>query len=332
VEIQDMSSTLARIFGRFRGIPLPDSLVGKAVPLDQPAPLPPGHIAVPRSVAAQGLFIIGAARTGTTVLQNALNDSPDIFLFGEPAFHRDPGSTDFAERYNSKHRAWGNQETKSSYCPLLFEGDASWHEYLAHMATLHRYVGSKIVITPGGAHAEVEKVHAFQSRHFYRSRYVFTFRNPLDVLMSTRDLAQFNGGEMASHVDVLRTFFEVLALYIRALRNLPHVHAIFHESVDDQAFAALEQAWSIALPGAARYYDNRKVRRHTLDDVPKAHQATVVEAIAIYEDFQQAALTGFDLLQIEQNNGHLHPDHFTVLGRLSLPVSRFLEGLEGQPA
>jgi hypothetical protein len=66
--------------------------------------------------------------------------------------------------------------------------------------------------------------------------------------------------------------------------------------------------------------------------VPKAHQAIVIKAIAIYEDFQQAALTGFDLLQIEQNNCHLHPDHFTVLGRLSWRVSRFLEGLEGQPA
>lgn len=327
-----MPSTLGRIFGRLHGTPPPDDPVDKSTPRDRPVPLPPGHIAVPGSLAAQGLFVIGAARTGTTILQNALNDSPDIFLFGEPCFHRDPGNADFAGRYNSKHRAWGNQETKSSYCPLLFEGDASWQEYLAHMATLYRYVGSKIVITPGGARAEAEKVFAFQSRHFYRSRYVFTFRNPLDVLISTRGLAQFNGGEVASHAEVLRTFFEVIALYIRALRNLPHVRAIFHESADDRAFAALEQAWSIALPGAARYYDNRKVRHYTLDDVPQAHHAIVVEAIAIYDAFQQAALAGFDLLQIEQNNGHLHPDHFTVLGRLSWRVSRFLASLDSQPA
>ena len=327
-----MPSTLARIFGRFRGRSLHDGSVVKSMPLDQPPSPPPGHVAAADDVATQGLFVIGAARTGTTILQNALNDSPDIFLFGEPCFHRDPGSADFAERYNGKHRTWGNQETKSSYCPLLFEGDASWHEYLAHLATLYRYVGSKIVITPGDAHAEAEKVFAFQSRHFYRSRYVFTFRNPLDVLVSTRGLAQFNGGEVASHADVLRTFFEVIALYIRALRNLPHVHAIFHESVDARAFTALERAWSIGLPEAVRYYDNRKVRHYTLDDVPKAHHAIVTEAIAFYEDFQRAALTGFDLLQIEQNNGHLHPDHFTVLGRLSWRVSRFLEGLGSQSA
>src|SRR5215469_5290504 len=47
----------------------------------------------------QGLFVIGAARSGTTVLQNALNDSRAIFLFGEPAFHDDAGGPDFASRY-----------------------------------------------------------------------------------------------------------------------------------------------------------------------------------------------------------------------------------------
>ena len=37
-----------------------------------------------------GLFVIGAARSGTTVFQNALNSSPEIFLLGEPAQTKAP--------------------------------------------------------------------------------------------------------------------------------------------------------------------------------------------------------------------------------------------------
>lgn len=71
------------------------------------------------AIEKQGLFVIGAARSGTTVMQNALNDSCEIFLFGEPVFHEDAGAPDFSLRYNAMHRAWGNQENKSSFCPPL---------------------------------------------------------------------------------------------------------------------------------------------------------------------------------------------------------------------
>jgi hypothetical protein len=72
---------------------------------EQPLQLLSDADAACQRIAIRGLFVIGAARTGTTILQNALNDSADVFLFGEPGFHRDPGSADFAVRYNSMHRA-----------------------------------------------------------------------------------------------------------------------------------------------------------------------------------------------------------------------------------
>lgn len=324
-----MPSLIARIFEAFRNATnLREPATGGPGITQSDALQPEPPSTLPAGIATQGLFIIGAARTGTTILQNALNDSTDIFLLGEPALHRDPGSADFATRYNAKHRAWNNQETKSSYCPRLFEADACWQAYLARLAELYRYVGSKIVITPGRAGEEAERVLAFQSRYFYQSHYVFTFRNPLDVLMSTRGLAEYNGGWVAGYTDVMKGFFEVVALFIRSLRNLPHVHVVFHEAVDAEVFGRLEQALGIPLSNAASYYDNRKVRHYTLDAVPESHRTLVADAITLYEDFRRAALAGFDLIQIEQNDGHLHPDHFTVLGRLSWRVTRFLAGID----
>ncbi|HEY8682549.1 MAG TPA: sulfotransferase, partial [Rhodanobacter sp.] len=242
--------------------------------------------AVCRRIATQGLFVIGAARTGTTILQNALNDADGVFLFGEPGFHQDSGSPDFAARYNGMHRAWGNQENKSSHCPGLFETDASWWIYLARLAELYRYVGSKIVINPERATEECRQLFDFHCRHFYASHYIFSFRNPLDVLMSTRGLAQLNGGRVATHKEVLHGFFSVVQLFVRALRNLPHVYVVFHEAMNADAFAMLGKSLDMPLTRAMNYYDHAKVRHYELSGIPEVHRALTAEAMTIYADFQ----------------------------------------------
>jgi hypothetical protein len=272
----------------------------------------------------QGLFVLGAARSGTTVLQNALNDSRDIFLFGEPAFHDDPGSADFAARYNAKHRAWGNQETKSSFCPAFFEDDASWHDYLRHLATLYRYVGSKIVINPGNARETCQRVFDFHCRHFYRAHYIFTFRNPIDVLMSTRGLAELNGDTPESYEAVLSSFVRVIGLYIRMLRNLPCVDAVFHENVDETVFSDLGLKLRADLTHATSYYDSKRVRHYSLDDIPEPSRESAKAVIELYEDLRQHAQAGFGLVQLDQNSGHFDINHYTPLGALQRRVDQVL--------
>jgi hypothetical protein len=318
---QALPSIIDKLFqrvGRTEPLPLPSSAEQAAAP----------PLATCRNIEPQGLFVIGAARTGTTILQNALNDSDDIFLFGEPSFHKDSDSGDFATRYNGMHRAWGNQENKSSYCPRLFESDANWPTYLARLADLYRYVGSKVVINPAHAEEEARLIFDFHCRHFYASHYIFTFRNPLDVLMSTRGLAQLNGGTVATFAQVLKGYFVVIQLFIRMLRNLQHVHVVFHEAVDAEVFRTLEKSLGIPLAHANEYYDRGKVRHYELTAVPEAYRALTAEAIAHYEDFKRDALAGFDLVQIEQNDGHLDPGHFTSLGRLSWRITRFLDTID----
>ena len=65
------------------------------------------------------LLVIGHARSGTTVLLNALNTCRDIYLLGEPFTFRDGGVAGFRQRFNDKHRRYGNQPTKSAYAPAL---------------------------------------------------------------------------------------------------------------------------------------------------------------------------------------------------------------------
>jgi len=281
-----------------------------------------------RRIESQGLFVIGAARTGTTILQNALNDSHAIFLFGEPAFHNEGDSEDFAARYNAMHRSWGNQENKSSYCPPLFEEDASWYAYLARLAQTYRYVGSKIVINPLEAEDRASELFDFHCRHFYASRYLFTFRNPLDVLMSTRGLAELNGGTVSTYAEVIKGYFLVVQLFFRALRNLPHVEVVFHEAVEPATFRKLESWLATPLPHAGDYYSGSKVRHYELTAVPEPHRPLVAEAVDLYDKLKRETLAGFELIQIEQNSGHFDQNHFTVLGQLSRDVSNFLRTID----
>ncbi|MBE1159971.1 sulfotransferase [Dyella acidiphila] len=281
-----------------------------------------------RAIDTQGLFVLGAARSGTTVLQNALNDSRDIFLFGEPAFHDDPGTPNFAARYNAMHRSWGNQETKSSFCPAFFSGDAAWSEYLRHLATLYRYVGSKIVINPERAQPTCQQVFDFQCRYFYRAHYVFTFRNPIDVLMSTRGLAELNGNAAASCESVLASFVRVIGLYIRMLRNLPTVHAVVHEDIDETVFRDLGLALRVDLAQAGSYYDTKRVRRYSLDDIPASARDSASAVMELYENLRQQLRSGFGLVQLEQNSGHFDISHYTPLGALQRRVDQVLAQLE----
>jgi hypothetical protein len=281
----------------------------------------------PFSMAAldqQGLFIIGAARSGTTVLQNALNSSPDIFLLGEPVLHQDPGTKDFSARYNAMHRSWGNQENKSSFCPSLLNGDGTWQEYLTQLATLYRYVGSKIVVNPEHARQTCQELFEFHCRQFYRSHYVFTFRNPIDVLMSTRGLAELLGSRAESYEVVLKSFLHVIALYTRFLRNLPNVTAVFHEDIDKDVFQRTGEWLAADLGNAPEYYDQARVRHYTLEEVPEHSQELAINVIEIYQDLRRQHVDGVRLVQLEQNSHHILSTHFTPLGALHKRIEQIL--------
>lgn len=294
-------------------MPAPD------VPVSAIQELPESDPAITRAcdrLDLQGLFIIGAARSGTTVLQNALNHSSQVFLLGEPGLHHDAGTPDFAARYNAMHRAWHNQENKSSHCPAFFGNDASWDAYLLHLTGLYRLVGAKLVLNPEHAQTEATRVFDFHSRHFYRAHYIFTFRNPLDMLMSVRNLSAWNDSEGISHVVILRCFYFVLQLYLRMLRNLPHVSAVFLEDIDKSTFQALGAWLEVDLNGAAAYYDGGKVRHQTLDALPGDWHKSLQDAMSVYEDLRREIQAGVSLPQIEQNSRHIDENHYTVLGKL----------------
>lgn len=279
------------------------------------------------SVLHKGLFVIGCARSGTTILQDALNDSEEVFIFGEPDFHMDSGTPDFAQRYNDMHRAWRNQATKSTFCPPLFKGDAHWREYLAQLSKLYKYVGSKIVLNPYTFLHDPQQVLDFYSREFYSSHFIFTFRNPLDVVQSSQDFQGMTGGDVTPFEMLMASYVTAVSLCIVMLRNLPHVHIVFHDTMNRRTFAQLEKALQIRLPRAPRYYDRHRVRTYDPAPLLRAEGEKAQQMLDLYRDFRAAALRGFDLIQIGQNSANPSPTHLTPLGNLARRCELISEGL-----
>jgi hypothetical protein len=267
--------------------------------------------------AERGLFIIGAARSGTTILQNALNDSPEIYLLGEPELHKDPGAPGFAARFNAGHRYWRNQETKSSFCPPILAHDPSWQDYICQFARYHKWVGAKVVINPIRRPDALDQLFAFHCQSFYLSRYIFTFRDPLATILSTRDLQELLIGRTDGLPAIMRSYVDTVQLFIRMLRTLPHVRAVCHEDVDRGTFDRLEDWLGVRLTDAHLYYDNTRVLSYNeagLDQVTCGHVAMIR---TLYDQLRQELRIGFAIPQLDQNNNHLKPSHFTPLGRLS---------------
>lgn len=281
------------------------------------------------------LFIIGAARSGTTVLQNALNHSPQIFLFGEPDLCGEDGQAGFAGRYNAMHRSWSNQETKSTFCPPILDEDGCWRDYWDRLSKTHRWVGAKIVVNAMGGPDWIDRLFTFHCRHFYDAHYIFTFRNPLAVVSSTHELQLMTGGGLSGLPAIMANYAETAALYLRALRNLPNVTAILHEDVGQATMRRLGRWLDVPLTGTERYFDDRRVRRYDASSFDEEDQRHIQRLDTLYETLRLAAAESSAPLQLEQNDAHPLEDHFIPIGsaaRQAAMLSDYFRNLSRQPA
>jgi hypothetical protein len=293
----------------------PAAMQGAATPASFQAPPPaPASQELP---SHQGLFIIGAARSGTTILQNALNDSPDIFLLGEANLHTDPGTPDFAARFNAMHKFWNNQETKSSFCPPVLAADSYWQDYFRVLARHHALVGAKTVINAVRPDSWLEKLYAFHSQNFYSSRYIFTFRDPVATIMSTRDLQVLLVGRTDGLLAIMRGYVDTVSLFVRMVRTLPHVQALCHEDIDRDAFDRLEHWLGVKLPNSHLYYDSDRVLSYSDEGLDGETMRMLGHVRSLYANLRQELGRGITTPQLDQNNNHLNPAHLTPLGYIS---------------
>jgi len=252
----------------------------------------------------RGLFVIGAARSGTTILQDALNHSRDICLLGEPDLHTESEEGGFAARFNAMHHSWNNQQTKGTYLPVLGDSDGSWRAHLEDLSKVYRLVGTKVVASPGQGDAWMERLRAFHNRYFFTSRYIFTFRAPTAVLKSTMLMRGLASGDITS---LAQNYAAVIVLFTQMARTMPNVRAVVHEDIDASTFEKLGEWLGVSLEGAHAYYQSEKVVSHTADGFEgEAFDKRLELLNSLYQNLRRLVADGAERPQIQQNGVKLY--------------------------
>ncbi len=252
-----------------------------------------------------------------TILQNALNESPEIFLFGEPDLHKETREPGFAARYNAMHRAWGNQETKSTFCPPVLPFDGTSEDYLKRLSESYTWVGSKIAIAPRNETEWFTQLKTFQCNRFYTAHYIFVFRTPLAVIRSTHNLQAWTGSAPHPVGSLLLNYLDTMTFFIWAFRNLKYARAVFHEDIDEQEMAKLGSWLNVDLSNAAAYYDKSRMKEYQNDNLNASERDLVAEVTQLYSEFREGVRAGLAQPQIEQNDTNLSPGHYKKLGYLN---------------
>ena len=228
--------------------------------------------AIARELSTKGIFIVGHARSGTSVLYNALNSSPDVFLLAEANFHQSIGESDFAAWYTAMHESFANLPAKGYRCPMI-PGDG-WAS-LFNLRTTYRHVGEKVAFRSRELGYDMVASYLFLQRWFLGSAYLCTLREPRQVLLSNREMF---------HVEDMRPYFvsymECLAHEVNIYLTFDRTYFLVYEMIDRRTFEILGRHLEIELDEAYSEYDPaRQSAQHEGDFGP------LTPLLAIAEDW-----------------------------------------------
>lgn len=194
---------------------------------------PAGSLAkpLPRSLTKRCLFVVGNARSGTTLLYMCLNQSPDVFLLNESSFYLHLQKPDFVHWYNDFQKGLGNQRGKDTWIPCAPNGDSSGVATLKNLAHHHRWVGEKIAFGPhpdvtGRSNQEV--FFDFQSRYFYDSTYLLLLRKPNEVVFSSSKMFTAKKTE-----ELIQSWLKTFIVEVDIYCSLPNAEWFFHQDLEN---------------------------------------------------------------------------------------------------
>lgn len=225
------------------------SLTGPAdvSPTSVPSPVPRTTAKLDdlRRLENQGLFILGCARSGTTILTRSLNRAPDLILLEEPSFFLNQHVNEFVSFFNQLHASMGNRCMKSTYLPPPRTRDGGPIDTLSRLAEDYRYVGEKVAVGPHDYPANWCQLFLdFQGKYFLRGKYIYIVRTPVESIWSMHKM--FPDRPIAH---LFETWLRTIALSLDAYHVFPNSRVVFFEDVDQQLVERLGRWLELPIPG-----------------------------------------------------------------------------------
>ncbi len=231
----------------------------------------------------QGLFIVGHARSGTSILMDALNSSTDIYMFGEANLHVSANRNDFVEWYNSMHRQFGNPEYKGTYCPEGGNESANGIDTIVSLARRFKYVGDKLAFNSETFGLDFEGFLPFAAKYFLRSTYLCALRNPLQTISSCLDLFQ-SGERTQDTVDLYAdSYLRSIYLQLRVSMLFNRTYFLVHDRITESTFETLSKYLDVDLAEAWLFYDEKHLHKavrlvEDLQSFPSVQRVSAVYA------------------------------------------------------
>lgn len=219
--------------------------------------------------AASGseLFVIGAARSGTTIMGDILNSSDDICLLSEANLHYSWEMPAFVYSFNNQHRNGGRLTSRSSYLPKSWIGLTA-HETLDELRKSFRIVGSKTAFPPfrdmPDSWAQDDTLN-FHMQHFYGSRYFLTLRDPVTCCLSAAKLFPATAPN-----DLLANWLRSLAFLVLSAQTFPRHWIVPMAWIDANLFNQIETLLQVRLRANANWLEEPKTGRATANFGPGA--------------------------------------------------------------
>lgn len=208
-----------------------------------PKPSPPFDGETLKKCESQGLFILGSARSGTSVLAKCLNRSSEVFVLEEPDFFLHEHVQDFAAFFNAKHAAMGNTPYKGTYVSPPVVAEKGPLGLMQRLCRQYRYAGEKVAIGPHEYPPKWKQLYVdYHAKYFLRSTHFLTVRTPNETLWSMHKLFP------ASPIPrLIEAWLESLSVVIDTYRVCPHSYFSFFEDFGGSALLRMSQLLDVEI-------------------------------------------------------------------------------------
>lgn len=222
------------------------------------------EIAICRGLAHKAAFVVGFARSNTTIVVRIINTAPCALLLGEANLWVPRQIPRFRDWYNLMHSVANKaQISKSSYAPdFLPDRDHSYAEWLRAAAEHYDVVGEKVALA--AQHFSLmspDRLREYYEAHFFEAKYVFLFRDPVQTLLSTMRLLNDQSPEtLRREMIAWLTYVQFWADFIRIF---PKTLTIVG-TIDTAAVESILGFLELSSPNAALLLDPEERREHML--------------------------------------------------------------------
>lgn len=274
---------------------------------------------MPIDMSERLLFVVGAPRSGTTLLMRMLNAHPDIHSRPEPHLLTPLARLGFYGRVQAA--PYDVFQTQSSIRQLVEElpgGEADYLEALrAYTDTLYGRL-----LEPTGRRYLVDKTPAyalelpFVTRLYPKAKYLVLTRHPFAIFASYAASFFDDDWEAAhAHNPLLERYLPALARFLRE-SPVPHVHLRYESLVDDPEAHMQDVARHLDLPydPGMVTYGKTKVEGSGLGDPigVDSHQRPVTASVHKWTLAVKGRPERIDLLQ--RAVAHVSEEDLAALG------------------